>query len=74
MDDNQIQSFVHSAYAAANNLSAIANAIVPRNTFPGTDAAGGTVTSLTEAVMGMTAGLHRIAESISDLAEAVRER
>lgn len=40
----------------------------------GTDAAGGHVTSLTEAVMGLTAGLVKIAEAISDVAEAVRER
>ena len=39
---------------------------------PGHDAEGGTVASLTEAVMGVTAGLVRIANSISELAEAVR--
>jgi len=41
---------------------------------PGHDAAGGTVDSLTEAVMGTTAGLVQIAEAINNLAEAVRER
>ena len=40
---------------------------------PGHDETGGSVTSLTEAVMGITAGLCRVAESISSLAEAVRE-
>ena len=37
------------------------------------DASGGYITSLTEAVMGVTAGLHAIAGSISELAEAQRE-
>lgn len=40
----------------------------------GHDESGGTVGSLTEAVMGMTAGLFSIADSIRDLAEAVREQ
>ncbi len=35
--------------------------------------AGGTVGSLTEAVMGVTAGLVAIATAIHDLADAVRE-
>ena len=39
----------------------------------GPDAAGGHVTSLTEAVMGMTAGLIRIAEAIDDLASSVSD-
>lgn len=40
---------------------------------PGTDACGGAVESLTESVMGVTAGLVRIAEAIESLADAVRE-
>jgi len=40
---------------------------------PGTDDAGGRVGCLVEAVMGVTAGLVKIAASISDLAEAVRD-
>jgi len=39
----------------------------------GKDATGGHVECLTEAVMGVTAGLCRIADAISDLASAVRE-
>lgn len=39
----------------------------------GRDAVGGVVASLTEAVMGVTAGLVQIADAISDLADAVRE-
>jgi hypothetical protein len=57
----------------ADALQAIARAITA-NAVGGTDAAGGHVESLTEAVMGMTAGLIQIANAISDLAEAVRER
>lgn len=40
---------------------------------PGHDETGGYVDSLTEALMGVTAGLCRIAESIQNLADAVRE-
>jgi hypothetical protein len=49
----------------------IADAITP-NITGGKDEAGGHVESLTEAVMGMTNGLCRIASSIESLAEAVR--
>lgn len=52
----------------ANSTLRIAEAITPRNTAPGRDACGGTVDSLTEAVMGLTAGMARIAESIESLA------
>jgi hypothetical protein len=52
---------------------AIANAITPLGAAPGTDASGGFVSSLTEAVMGVSAGLSSIAEAINDLAMAVRE-
>lgn len=40
---------------------------------PGQDETDGTVSCLTEAVMGVTAGLCRIASAIQDLADAVRE-
>ena len=39
----------------------------------GTDATGGHVESLTEAVMGITGGLVKVAEAIGALAEAIRE-
>mgnify|MGYP007046987796 CR=1 FL=1 len=52
----------------------LANAITPVGVIAGTDAAGGRVESLTEAVMGMTAAMVQIAGSITDLADAVRER
>lgn len=53
---------------------AVAKAITPRDAAAGRDASGGSVESLTEAVMGITGGLHRIADAIDNLAEAVRER
>ena len=49
-----------------NALKMIANAITPAGALAGTDAAGGRVDSLTEAVMGMTAALVMIAEAISE--------
>ena len=51
-----------------------ANAIMPLGAMKGTDAAGGCVGSLTEAVMGMTAGLFQIAAAIESLAESVRDK
>ena len=54
--------------------SQLAKAITPISALRGTDATGGLVGSLTESVMGITAGLVRIAEAITDLADAVRER
>lgn len=51
----------------------VANAI-SADAAPGRDAAGGTVQSLTEATMGVTAGLFAIAAAIGDLAEAIREK
>lgn len=51
----------------------IAGAITARDASGGHDATGGHVTSLTEAVMGITSGLTQVADAISDLASAVRE-
>ncbi len=51
----------------------IASAITA-NAVPGRDEAGGYVGSLTEAIMGVTAGLVAIAKAIEELAEAMRER
>lgn len=53
-------------------ISALRNiglSITP-NGFPGHDAAGGTVASLTEAVMGITAGLYAVAEAIREHGES----
>jgi len=60
--------------AVCDGFRKLARAITPLNALAGSDAAGGRVESLTEAVMGVTAGLVRIAEAITDLADAVRER
>ena len=51
----------------------IANAIKPHGAADGRDAAGGSVSSLTESVMGVTAGLFSIASAIELLAAAVHE-
>lgn len=40
----------------------------------GQDATGGSVASLTEAVMGITAGLVQIADAINNLADATRNQ
>lgn len=55
-------------------IEKLAKAITPLNCSPGTDAAGGGVESLTEAVMGVTGGLVKIAEAIEELARAVESR
>jgi len=62
---------VESLDSFSRDVRAIANAILPSTKCGGTDASGGHVESLTEAVMGMTAGLIRIAESIESIADAI---
>lgn len=57
----------------ANGTSGIAKAITA-DAAPAQDATGGTVASLTEAVMGMTASLLRIAEAIDGVAEKLSGR
>lgn len=51
--------------SAINNL---AHAIAA-DAMPGKDASGGTVASLTEAIMGVTAGLFAIADAIREQSE-----
>ena len=57
----------------ARHVGDVAIAITPSAApeLEGRDEAGGTVTSLTEAVMGITAGLVRVADAISELADSV---
>jgi len=50
----------------ADMIGLLANAITPTDA-SGQDASGGTVASLTEAVMGVSAGLARIANAIEGL-------
>ncbi len=58
--------------AKLEESSPIAKAITA-DASPGKDCLGGTVSSLTEAVMGITAGLCKVAHALSDIAEAIRE-
>ncbi len=51
----------------------IADAITPSDAAPGHDETGGTISSLTEACMGMTAGLCRIADALNNIAQAMRD-
>ncbi len=67
---NGDQNLVEVIDDLANQAKQIAHAITAPAA-PGRDAAGGTVTSLTEAVMGVTDGLVKIADAINSLAEAV---
>jgi hypothetical protein len=60
--------------AIHEGMRKIANSITPLGVCKGTDAAGGNVESLTEACMGITAGLCRIADAINNLADAVAEK
>lgn len=57
--------------AIHEGMRKIANSITPLGVGGGMDAACGRVESLTEACMGMTAGLCRIADAINNLADAV---
>jgi glycerate kinase len=57
---------------AVHAFNRVAEAITP-NAAPGPGAAGGVVASLTEAVMDVAAALCKIADSVDNLAEAVRE-
>lgn len=58
----------------AHQTNKVARAIYPFETAGADDATGGHVRSLTEAVMGVTAGLCQIASAIEILAKAVRNR
>jgi hypothetical protein len=54
-------------------INRVASAILPQDVGAGKDATGGAVISLTEAVMGITAGLVRVADALLDVANAIRE-
>lgn len=58
----------------ASATHCIAKSLYPIGAMPGEDRTGGRVSSLTEAVMGIAAGLCNIADSIDNLASAVREK
>lgn len=67
IDDSSVENL-------AEQVRKISRAIIPGDAAPNRDATGGSVDSLTEAVMGVTAGLVQIADAINNLAAAVRER
>jgi hypothetical protein len=67
---NGDQSLIEVIDNLADSTNRIAKAITA-DAAPGRDVTGGTVASLTEAVMGITSGLVQIAEAIKSLADAV---
>jgi hypothetical protein len=73
MSTQYLTGLENVASAIEDAAGTIAHAITPLDAMPGKDETGGTIHSLTEAVMGVTAGLCKIADSISDLAQAVRD-
>lgn len=65
------EELLESIDEAARAISRVANAITPTSALVSPDETGAYVSSLTEAAMGITAGLCRIAESIETLAGSV---
>lgn len=57
--------------SVADAITKVAKSITPLNG-SGTDDAGGHVASLTEATMGICAGLHAIAMAIDRFSEAIQ--
>ena len=72
--EESLKTFKEEGIAEILNqqLNRIAKAITA-DAAPNQDAAGGTITSLTEAMMGVTAGLCRIADAIHYHAETLQE-
>lgn len=54
-----------------NALCKIANSITPSDASPGTDATGGHVASLTEAVMGHTKAMLTVAEALTEISDSI---
>jgi hypothetical protein len=67
-------NLVEATIRLARNTGKIAKAITPQDAMAGHDATGGRITSLTEAVVGITGGLVQIANAIQSLAEAVDKK
>lgn len=59
--------------ALRTGLHRVASAITPPDS-AAEDATGGACGSLTEAVMGMTAALVKIADAMESIAEAIKEK
>ena len=66
LDDDQILALLNGFRYIARSITADAS--------PGRDANGGHVECLTEAVMGMTEALTKIAHAIERVADAVSDR
>ncbi|HRD87803.1 MAG TPA: hypothetical protein PK752_06005 [Accumulibacter sp.] len=71
--NDQYEDELSLSDAIIGGLVGLTKAITPIGIPVTADAAGVGVESLTESVMGVTAGLVRIAYAIEDLASAVRE-
>ena len=69
--DGEAANLVDALFAIARAIEKVADGICPHDAAEGKDATGGVVGSLTEATMGITAGLVRTSESISRLVEVV---
>lgn len=69
--NGEVANVVDVISQLAHSTNRIAQAITPSDAAAGRDAADGHVTSLTEAVMGLTAGMIEIAGAIKELAGAV---
>lgn len=68
MDEAEIEEAVQFI---GDRIMALAKAVYPIGAIPATDGSGGVVHSLTEAVMGVTAGLFAIASAIDGLSDSV---
>ena len=62
------QEQLENLYSA---LCKIANSITPSDALPGTDATGGHVASLTEAVMGHTKAVMAVAEALTGISDSI---
>lgn len=72
MSDEQFFDADELAEAIRKSGHTVARAITPVDAVGGQDAAGGHVTSLTEAVMGNTAALMAIATALESIAAEIR--
>ena len=74
MEGYNAVKFVKTMEELARNIGSVSEAITPYGVGVGEDATGGCVHSLTEAAMGITAGLVRIAEAIDGLSNSISEK
>lgn len=66
-------NLVHPLYEIGGHLKHLGDAIFRPDSSGGPDASGGHVTSLTEAVMGVSAGLQAIAGAIRDGLQVLKD-